>query len=136
MRAEMFRRSGLGPARLLAVLAIVLQALLPGSLALAAPEGVDVSHFLCTPSGEISPDARAAAERIARLLGEEPPDDRASGEHCSFCTPVQGAPAPDPIIIAVPKAFPLEQGCVRCEPRLVHKAQGPPLGSRGPPSHL
>jgi hypothetical protein len=49
------------------------------------------------PSGEMSPQARAAAERIARLPGEDLTDEQPSGEHCPLCTLVHGVPLPEPI---------------------------------------
>jgi hypothetical protein len=135
-RTLMKRATGLTLARFLAMLAIILQAVLPGSLAVGESNGVDVSRFLCAPSGEMSPETRAAAERIARLLGEDLPDQQPTGEHCPLCTLVHGVPLPEPIALDAPTAFPREQVFVRFEPGLVHRAQGPPLGSRGPPSHI
>jgi len=123
-------------ARLLAVLAIVFQAFLPGSLAVADSKGVDLSRFMCVPSGEMSPKARAAAEQIATLLGEDLPGEQPEGDHCPLCTLAQGVPPPEPPIIATPTVFPREQAFFRFELGLVRKAQGPPLGSRGPPFHI
>lgn len=135
-RTLMKRTTGLSLARFLAMLAIILQALLPGTMAVAESNGVDVSRFMCAPSGEMSPETRAAAERIARLLGEDLPDEQPSGDHCPLCTIVHGVPLPEPAAFDAPTAFPREQTCVRYEPGLVQQAQGPPLGSRGPPSHI
>lgn len=132
----MTRMTRFKTARLLAMLAIVLQALLPGSIAVAEARGVDVSRFMCAPTGEMSPETRAAAERIARLLGEDLPDEQPSGEHCPLCTLVHGVPLPEPASLNAPPAFEREQAFIRFEPGLVHRAQGPPLGSRGPPSHI
>lgn len=129
----MKRTSGFTLARFLAMLAIVLQAFLPGSVAVAESNGLDVSRFMCAPFGETSPETRAAAERIAKLLGEDLPDEQPSGGHCPLCTLVHGVPLPEPAAIVAPTAFPREQVFVRFEPGLVREAQGPPLGSRGPP---
>lgn len=134
--ALMMRTTGLSLARLLAMLAIILQALMPGTMAVAESNGVDVSRFMCAPSGEMSPETRAAAERIAKLLGEDLPDEQPSGDHCPLCTLVHGVPLPQPAAIDPPTTFPRKQTCVRYEPGLVQQAQGPPLGSRGPPSHI
>ncbi|ADM08761.1 hypothetical protein PB2503_03427 [Parvularcula bermudensis HTCC2503] len=132
----MKRATGLTVARLLAMLAIVLQAFLPGSMAVAEAKGVDVSRFMCSPSGQLSPDSRAAAEQIARLLGEDVPADQPFDAHCPLCTLAHSVLAPAPLVVAAPRAFPLEQIFVRFEPGLVREAQGPPVGSRGPPSHI
>lgn len=132
----MKRVTGLTLARFAAVLAIILQAFLPGTMAVAESNGVDVSRFMCGPSGEVSPETRAAAERIAKLLGEDLPDEQPPGDHCPFCTLVHGVPLPQPAAFDASTAFPREQTCVRYEPGLVQQAQGPPLGSRGPPSHI
>lgn len=118
------------------MLAIVLQAFLPASIAVAESSGFDVSRFVCAPSGEMSPETRAAAERIAKLLGEDLPAEQPSGDHCPLCTLVHGVPVPEPAAFDAPTAFPREQPFVRFEPGLVREAQGPPLGSRGPPSHI
>jgi len=136
MPSRMMRITGPSPARFLAMLAIILQALLPGTMAVAESNGVDVSRFMCVPSGEMSPETRAAAERIAKLLGEDLPDEQAPGDHCPLCTLVHGVPLPEPAALNAPPAFEREQSFGRFEPGLVHRAQGPPLGSRGPPFHI
>jgi hypothetical protein len=132
----MKRATGLTLARFLAMLAIILQAFLPGTIAVAESNGVDVSRFMCAPSGEMSPETRAAAERFAKLFGDDLPDEQPSGEHCALCTLVHGVPLPQSAAFDAPTAFPREQTFVRYEPGLVRRAQGPPLGSRGPPSHI
>lgn len=132
----MDRAFGQKVARYLAMLAIILQALLPGTMALADTTGVDVSRFICAPSGQLSPESRAAAERVAFLLGEEIPDDRQLGEHCAFCTLANGFTLPVPFTLEVPYSFHDNAPCLRYEPGFAHKAQGPPLGSRGPPTHI
>ena len=130
----MTRSPGLTPARFLAMLAMVLQVLLPVSMAQAQSQGVDVSRFICAPTGEVSPESRAAAEWIAKLLGEETPDEHSSDRHCPACTLSHAAALPDPITVAVPCASPRGQMSVRYRPGLIREAQGPPVGARGPPS--
>lgn len=136
MLSRMKRITGPSPARFLAMLAIILQAFLPGSMAVAESSGVDASRFMCAPSGEMSPETRAAAERIAKLLGEDLPDEQPPGDHCSLCTLVHGVPLPQPAVFDAPTTFAREKVFVRFEPGLLHQAQGPPLGSRGPPSYI
>ena len=124
-------------ASFLAVLAIVLQGLLPGTLAVAEANGVDVSRFICASSGQVSAEARAAIEELAKLLGEEVPDRPSFNGHCPLCTLVHAIPLPEPVTLAVPAEHASVADPVRYEPgSLVKKTQGPPLGSRGPPRLL
>ncbi len=118
------------------MLAILLQAVLPGAMAAADPKGLDVSRFICAPSGELTPETRAAAERIARLLGEHSPAEPQSDGHCPLCTLAHDMPLAEPAAIAAPFIFSHKQVLLRFEPGLVRRAQGSPLGSRGPPSHI
>ena len=120
-----------------AVLAIVLQGLLPGTLAVAESNGVDVSRFICASSGQVSAEAKAAIEELAKLLGEETPERHSFDGHCPLCTLVQAMPLPEPVTVAAAAELALVADHVRYEPgSLVHEAQGPPLGSRGPPRLL
>lgn len=123
-------------ARLLAMLALALQVLLPGSMAVAQSNDVDVSRFICAPSGQISQEGLAAAQRLASLLGEDAPGEPPQDGHCPLCTMVHGVPLPEPVVVAAPVVPIRETVLVRFEPRLVCRAQGPPLGSRGPPTHI
>lgn len=118
------------------MVAVTLQALLPGTLAFAEAKGVDVSRFLCAPAGEISPEMRAAVKLLADLAGEPTPAEDPFEEHCSLCTLVHGAPLPQPAAIPPPTAF--LQGVLPVRPGLgfPHAVEGPPIGARGPPSHL
>jgi len=123
-------------ARLLAILAVFLQVLLPGSLAAAQSQDTDLSRFICAPDGELSAQSRAMAERLAGVLDEEAPDHQSADGHCPLCTLVHGAVLPEPVLVSAPVRFTSEPGFVRYVPAFVHKAQGPPLGSRGPPAHI
>ena len=124
-------------ARFLAILAIVLQGLLPGTLAVAEVNGVDVSRFICASSGQVSAEAKAAIEELAKLLGEEVPDRQSFNGHCPLCTLVHAIPLPEPVTLAVPAEHASVADPVRYEPgSLLQKTQGPPLGSRGPPRLL
>ncbi|MBA3067388.1 MAG: DUF2946 domain-containing protein [Hyphomonas sp.] len=122
-------------ARFLAILAVVLQVLLPGTLAVAQSQDIDLSRYLCAPDDQMSAQARAMAERLAGVLDDEAPDHLIPDGHCPLCTLVQAAVLPDPVLVAAPVRFISETGFVRYVPAFVHKAQGPPLGSRGPPAH-
>ena len=118
------------------MLAIVLQAFLPGAIGDGEAKGAAVSRFICAPSGELSPKSRAAAEQIAGLLGEDVPHETLSDGHCPLCTLTHGAPLPEPLFIAAPAVFTREQVFVQCEHGFVRKGQGRPSRSRAPPFHI
>ncbi|MDP2214020.1 DUF2946 family protein [Phenylobacterium sp.] len=120
-------------ARLLAVTAVTLQMLLPGSLAVAGTNGGDLSRLMCAPSGEISAETRAAAARLADITGEQRPDPAPSDDHCALCTLPYAAGPNTPTFVAAPCRFAVEVEPAPCQPGLVHRTQGPPLGSRAPP---
>ena len=132
----MRRPTALKLTRFLAVVLIALQALLPGTVAIAQPGDINFSRYICAPSGDLSPQSRAAAEKIAGLLGEMPAEESHSGDHCPMCTLAHGAPLPKPVTVDAPVFHSREHIFVRFQPGLIRKAQGPPLGSRGPPSPL
>ena len=119
------------------MLAIVLQVLLPGTLALAASNGVEVSRFICAPPGQLSAEVKAAVEQLAKLLGDETPDRQPFDGQCPLCTLVHVMPLPEPVTVAAPAELASDTDYVRYEPGgFARKAQGPPLGSRGPPLYL
>ena len=124
-------------AKFLAMLAIVLQVLLPGTLAIAASNGIDVSRFICASPGQLSAEAKAAIEQLAKLLGDEASDRQPFDGHCPLCTLVHVMPLPEPATVAAPAELTSITDYVCYEPGgVVRKAQGLPLGSRGPPFHL
>ena len=131
--AGMTQLSGGPAARFLAVFAIALQMLLPGSVALAQARGVDTSSYICAPSGVTSPEVRAFAAQFAALTGEAPHKAPLSDGHCPFCTASHGAPIPQPAQIGAPLRFAriIHHPSRAAAP--VRRAQGPPVGSRGPP---
>ena len=119
------------------MLAIGLQALLPGALAVAASNGVDVSRSICASPKQLSAEAKAAIEQLAELLGDEAPDRQPFDGHCPLCTLVHVMPLPEPATVAAPAELTSVTDYVCYELRgFVRKAQGLPLGSRGPPLHL
>ena len=119
------------------MLGIVLQALLPGTFAVAASNGVGVSHFICASSGQLSAEAEAATKQIAKLLGDKEPDRQPFDGHCPLCTLVHVVPLPDPVTVAAAAELASGTEYARHETGgFLRKTQGPPLGSRGPPLHL
>ena len=121
-------------ARFMAMLAMALQVFLPGAVAVAESKGVDVSRFLCAPSGIMSAQSQATVERLAALLDDESDRQQAPDTHCPLCTLAQSAIPPEPVAAPALAWTPVPCVYVRYEPGFVHQAQGPPLGSRGPPS--
>lgn len=137
IQTAMRRSIGYRAARFLATLAVVLQVLLPGALAAAPSNGVDVSHFICASPGQLSAAAKAEIEQLAKLLGDESPDRQPFDGHCPLCTLVHVVPLPEPATVAAPAELTpaTDYACYQTG-GFVRKAWGLPLGSRGPPLHL
>lgn len=123
-------------ARLLAVLAVSLQAMLPGALAHAEAKGADVSRYICASGGQISPEMRAAVQLLADLAGDPTPAEDPSLGDCPLCTLVHGVPLPQPVAIPAPTALVQGVNLVRRGLAISGAVQGPPLGPRGPPTHI
>ncbi|AXE63967.1 hypothetical protein BBF93_06845 [Hyphomonas sp. CACIAM 19H1] len=117
----------------LAMLGMALQVFLPGPMAVAEPDDAGIARFLCVSSGSGAPDVYAAAVHLAELLGEDAPDQSGHDGHCPACTVPFHEPLPEPVILGAPVARFRAGVFVRFEPGLIREAQGPPLGSRGPP---
>ncbi|WOR14432.1 DUF2946 domain-containing protein [Hyphomonas sp. FCG-A18] len=123
--------------RLLAMLAISLQIMLPGMVSVAQANGIELGQYICLiPGEEPSDEIKDAARRIAEIVGDIPEEEPLDAEHCPFCTIAHGAPLPACTLVTIPLSFALVQDFVLYEPGLLIPAQGPPLGSRGPPSHI
>ena len=122
-------------ARVFAILAVLVHALLPGSLAVAEAKGVDLSRYICASSGPLSAKAQAAAAQLAAVLIDEAPErDRFEG-HCPLCALGVSTPPPQRARLAEPTALAGDTSLACDGPGLVLKPQGAPLGSRGPPFH-
>tara|TARA_B100000678_G_scaffold53809_1_gene43037 strand:+ start:6634 stop:7032 length:399 start_codon:yes stop_codon:yes gene_type:complete len=132
----MFRTIQLKLTHLLAMLAITLQVFLTGSMAVAETHGVDVSHFMCLSSGELSPAAQQAVDQWGELLGENSPEKRSSHDECPLCTISHGVPLPAAMPDIVPAMWFRHHAIVRFETGLILEPQGPPVGARGPPIHI
>lgn len=137
VKAVIQRRTASLAARFLAILAVVLQVSLPGTLALAEANGLDVSRFICGSSGQVSAEAQAAIEQLAQLLDDEAPDHQPFDGHCPYCTLVQLLPVPEPVPTAEAADFTASTAYVRYESAaFLRDVRGAPCGSRGPPSYL
>ncbi|MEM8985454.1 MAG: DUF2946 family protein [Pseudomonadota bacterium] len=101
--------------------------------AIAAATG-DAAALICTPYGNASDGAAAAAQELIDLFGAEEQAPAEDGEHCPLCVFAHSA------ALAVPAATPLvaphrtDQTCIRFDPGHFRDATGPPLGQRAPPS--
>lgn len=130
----MFNRVTRNTAHFCVRVLICLQLLLSSTLSYAAPGNIDLTSYLCAPSGQpMSPNAEAALTDLLELLGEDSEDTEQPSGHCDLCTLSNIAlltseqrlcDQPDGQQLPVFVAF---------EIGLVHKAQGPPTGSRAPP---
>lgn len=133
----MLLRFANGAVRLLAVLAIGLQVLLPGAASVAQANGVDTARFVClTPGAGTDAESKAVGQELARLLAGEVPDERRMDGDCSLCLLGQPATLAEPVCPEAPLVHAAVTPAVRYEPGFVHQPQGPPLGSRGPPTHI
>lgn len=137
MQTVMKRSAIHNTTRLFAILAVVVQALLPGALAAARSNGTgDVARFICAPSGELSSEIKAATAQFLELMGDETPDDQSSSDgHCPLCPLVAGALLPEPVAPAARLRFTTNARYFSRNVGFARSAQGPPLGSRGPPRH-
>ena len=126
-------------ARLLAAIAICLQAFMPGMMAHAShQQHVDPSHLMCLQSPTLSEAEKAIIAELVSAMEPESksPDKTGHDGHCALCAFSHAVPLPTP-------DFPilaLRYERARMEPLyqagIVHPPQGPPVGSTGPPQTL
>jgi hypothetical protein len=130
----MFNRVTRNAAYLCVRVLICLQLLLSSTVSYASQGDIDLASFLCSPSGQpLSPSAEAALTDLLKLLGEDSEETEPPNGHCDLCTVSNVAMlTPDQRLGDQPvsKQLPV---FVAFETSLVHKAQGPPTGSRAPP---
>ena len=123
------------PAKLIAVLAIVFQAILPGAFAAAYPDRAGLAGVFCLQSGERTLAATQAMNALADLFAnEEEPGDGAQTD-CPLCVMAHSAapPAPAPAIDAPRPAAADKIRGPFYHIGFARQAQGPPLGLRAPP---
>ncbi len=119
----------------LALLAMGLQVLLPGAMASARTGGSDLARYFCAPAGSaLDPAAEAAAWTIARLLGEELPEDDPQGGDCPLCTLAHAVPLPEAASPAQQVHYGRQAEYTAFAPGHAHRPHGPPCGSRAPPA--
>lgn len=118
-------------------LLICLQLLLPSALSYAAPGHMDLSSLLCSPSGQsLSLGAEAALKELSEFLGEPVNDTEPSDGYCDKCTVSYAALLPPSQSFRGPLLGQPIPAYTSFEIGLVHKAQGPPTGSRAPPAFI
>lgn len=111
--------------------------LVPSVQSFAAANSPDLSSLLCSPSHQpLSPSAEAALRDLSALLEETDGEADPPNEHCEMCT-LSTIALPSPSHSACAAAFIKQPSIyIAFETGLVHKAQGPPSGSRAPPTSL
>ncbi|MEQ9506795.1 MAG: hypothetical protein RLO80_11040 [Hyphomonas sp.] len=132
----MWVNSAISLARLLALLALLSQALMPGAMAAAMSRPGDVPAFVCAmPGQDEDKGASALGAELASLLADKAAGDAPALDHdCHDCVLGQTAALPDVASLAAPALY-AEAADVfpRAEPRFWTVPRGPPLGSRAPP---
>lgn len=122
----------------LLVFALTLQIVMPAA-ALLPGGGQELSRYLCNQS-VAAVNARAQTELRALLIDlglniGETPQQSSPGDHCAACILPMLAITPAPVFIASAISYP---GKTHLRPPsfddFLYQAQGPPLGSRAPPS--
>ncbi|MAP95267.1 MAG: hypothetical protein CMK07_09990 [Ponticaulis sp.] len=126
-------------AHVFGALAVLMQVILPGVAAYAEDRGVDVSHFFCTEGQTLSPEMQAAADELSLLLGETQDADDSFDDEGDCCVLCSGLHADlekplDPLSALV--RYTQRDSFIPFEVGLVHEAQGPPVGVRGPPNNI
>lgn len=111
--------------------------LVPSALSFAAANNTDLSSLLCSPSGQpLSPGAEAALRDLSMVLGETDNETVPPNEHCEMCT-LSTMVLPSPEYSAYASTFAKQPPAyIVFETSFVYKAQGPPSGSRAPPTTI
>lgn len=126
-------------ARVLAMLALVTQALMPGAMAAAMSRPGEVAAIVCAmPGKEMSAGASALGADLAALLADKAAGDLPDESHdCHDCVLAQGATVPVVPDVAAPAfSAPEPEIAPRSDVRFWAMPRGPPLGSRAPPVFL
>lgn len=135
----MWGNSAIFLARMLAMLALVTQALMPGAMAAAMSRPGDVPAIVCAmPGKDMSAGASVLGADLARLLADKAASDQPDESHdCHDCVLAQGATLPVVAPVAAPSFnAPVPEIAPRTEVRFWAMPRGPPLGSRAPPVFL
>ncbi len=123
-------------ARVMAMLALMSQALMPGAMAAAMSRPGDVPAIVCAmPDKDMSASARALGADLANLLADKAASDQPENSHdCHDCVLAQGATLPMVAAVDTPAfSAPAPEFAPRNDARFWAVPRGPPLGSRAPP---
>lgn len=126
-------------ARVLAMLALVTQALMPGAMASAMSRPGEVPAFVCAmPGKNMSAGASTLGADLANLLADKASGDLPDESHdCHDCVLAQCATLPAVAAVSAPAfSAPVPEIAPRAEGRFWAMPRGPPLGSRAPPVFL
>ena len=126
-------------ARVLAMLALVTQALMPGAMASAMSRPGEVPAFVCAmPGKNMSAGASTLGADLANLLADKASGDLPDESHdCHDCVLAQCATLPAVAAVPAPAfSAPVPETAPRTEVRFWAMPRGPPLGSRAPPVFL
>lgn len=132
----MWVNSAISLARLLALIALISQALMPGAMAAAMSRPGEMPAFICAmPGQDEAKGASALGAELASLLADKAADDAPALDHdCHDCVLGQAASLPDVAGVAAPVLYAVAADISpRAEPRFWAVPRGPPLGSRAPP---
>lgn len=135
----MWGNSAILLARVLAMLALVTQALMPGAMASAMSRPGEVPAFVCAmPGKNMSAGASTLGADLANLLADKASGDLPDESHdCHDCVLAQCATLPAVAALSAPAfSAPVPEIALRAEVRFWAMPRGPPLGSRAPPVFL
>lgn len=122
-------------ARLLAVAALLIQAVMPWAMAAAAERSPDLVAHYCSTPGETAGAVTIGAELSKLLAEKEGKQSKADPPHdCGDCVLGQPVPVPDAVTFKAPMMQPVSADVALFEVRFVQVARGPPLGARAPPA--
>ena len=131
---SMFGRSPRFVLRFAFMLALAVQVILPGQIAVSKnhPGAFGLHQLICVPNGALSAEAEAAAQALAEALGEVNEPEAPEHDHCGLCVlslsalPVELSTL-GPVGVSAISSTTLLDGVVVALHRVL------PLGSRAPP---
>ncbi|MFN7178209.1 DUF2946 family protein [Hyphomonas sp.] len=120
--------------RLLVLLALMTQALMPGAMAAASSRPGDLPAVLCAMPDGMGGAATGTGSELARLIAEKSKSGQTGETHdCPACTLSQTAALPQPVVLTEPLSTAAAQTAPLYEVRFAQVPRGPPVGSRAPP---